>query len=93
MENYIYGLKNALTDEMKSNLEGEDIESIEKIIKDGLEWLENEDRSIDDYESKYNEFENISKPIFTKMYQSQQSEQPEQPEQSQNSQPEIDEVE
>lgn len=96
LENYIYGLKNALTDEMKSNLEGEDIESIEKIIKDGLEWLENEDRSIDDYESKYNEFENISKPIFTKMYQSQQSqqsEQPEQPEQSQNSQPEIDEVE
>tara|TARA_B100002049_G_C16084410_1_gene378623 strand:- start:1681 stop:2967 length:1287 start_codon:yes stop_codon:yes gene_type:complete len=91
LENYIYGLKNALTDEMKSNLEGEDIESIEKIIKDGLEWLENEDRSIDDYESKYNEFENISKPIFTKMYQSQQSQQPEQPEQTE--QPEIDEVE
>ena len=30
LENYIYGLKNTLTDEMKSNLQAEDIESIEK---------------------------------------------------------------
>jgi L1 cell adhesion molecule like protein len=102
LENYVYSLKNTLTDEMKSNLETEDIESIEKVIKDGLEWLKNEERTIDNYENKYTEFENITKPIFTKMYQSQQSEQsqqpeqpeqPEQSEQSENTQPEIDEVE
>ena len=96
LENYIYGLKNTLTDEMKSNLKAEDIESIEKVIKDGLEWLKNEERTIDNYENKYTEFENITKPIFTEMYQSQQSEQsqqPEQSEQSENTQPEIDEVE
>ena len=67
----------------------------ENVIKDGLEWLENEDRTINDYENKYTECENITKPIFTKMYQSQsqtQPEQPEQPEQPNQSQPEIDEV-
>ena len=96
LENYIYGVRNTMTDELKGKLDPVDIETIDKNVNDCIEWLRNEDRSLTDYETKYTEVEGNIKPIFTKLYQSgNNTEQKPEQEQEQEQEPQtatIDEV-
>jgi len=72
-EGYLYNLKNMLDDEEKGiadKIEEDEVEAIEDAVRDGLEWLEdNQEAEKEDYEEKQKEVEAIVNPIMSKVYQ------------------------
>merc|ERR1712066_890145 len=71
-ENYIYTVRNTLTDEkLKDKFSDEDKTAVEEACKTHQAWLDsNPDASGEEYESKYKELESTFQPIMTKIYQS-----------------------
>merc|ERR1711935_706568 len=72
LENYVYSMKNTLTDtdKLADKLEEDDKSSIEEAIKDVLEWLDdNQDAEKEEYEEKLKEVEGVCNPIVSKVYQ------------------------
>lgn len=71
VENYVYNVKNSLTqNEMKNKLSSSDLSKIEDVIKEGLEWLDNNrEASKSEFENKQKEIESVIRPIMMKMYQ------------------------
>ncbi len=68
LENLIHQSKSALTDEMKSKLSEEDISKVEKMCKEGFEWIDtNQDASLDEFKAKYSEYETSFRNIFMKV--------------------------
>ena len=68
LENYLYSVKNSLT-EVKEKISPDDLATIEKVIEDGISWIEsnpNGEKAI--YEDKRKEIEGVIMPIMTKMY-------------------------
>merc|ERR1712196_111958 len=72
-ESYLYNLKNTLDDDEKGladKIDEEDKEKIEEAVKDGLEWLEdNQEAEKEEFEAKQKEVEGIVNPIMQKVYQ------------------------
>jgi len=73
LENYVYQIRNIVTDDEKSAaLEEEDKEILNKAIEDTLEWIgENPSADKDEFDSQYKDLEKIVQPIFTKLYGAQ----------------------
>lgn len=67
-ESYLYNTRNSIKEEkVKEALGNTDIE---KIINDGIQWLEsNSEASQKEYENKYKEYEDKIKPIMMKLYE------------------------
>eukprot|EP00455_Lapot_gusevi_P035731 TRINITY_DN395_c0_g1_i5.p1 TRINITY_DN395_c0_g1~~TRINITY_DN395_c0_g1_i5.p1 ORF type:complete len:672 (-),score=337.66 TRINITY_DN395_c0_g1_i5:174-2189(-) len=72
LEGYLYNMKNQVEDKEKlgSKLSAEDKATIEKAVKDGLDWLDNHDQATkDELSEKQKEIEGICNPIVAKVYQ------------------------
>ena len=68
LENYLYSLKNSLTENKK--LDEETKKEGLVILDEGLKWVdENDSTTIEEYKSKKNEYEEKMKSIVSKMYQ------------------------
>jgi len=72
LEQYAYGLKNALSDEKtKNKISSGDKETLEREIQKITKWVEtNENASQEEFEAKQKDLEKIAMPIMTKLYQS-----------------------
>ncbi|KAM0020551.1 putative Heat shock protein 70 family [Helianthus debilis subsp. tardiflorus] len=71
LENYAYNMRNTVKDEkFAAKLSTDDKGTIEKVVADGLEWLEkNQLAEVDELEDKLKELEGVCNPIIAKMYQ------------------------
>lgn len=72
LENYCFSVRSSmLNDEkMKSSL-GEDAETIDKQTQEALDWLdESDERTTEEYETRYQELEKVLMPLVQKAYQS-----------------------
>lgn len=72
LETYIFKMKSSLNDEnIGSKIDSEERESIEMALKDGMQWLD-ENQNADKYEvdEKMNEVEDVCNPILSKFYNS-----------------------
>lgn len=70
LENYCYSMKSTLEGEMKEKIEKADKEALTKAIEEGLEWLEkNQMGEKDEFDGKQKEIEAIANPIMMKAYQ------------------------
>jgi len=73
LEGYIYNLKNTLEDTEKGiadKVDEDDKEKIEEAVKEGLEWLEdNQEAEKEEFEAKQKEIEGVVNPIMQKVYQ------------------------
>eukprot|EP00967_Tisochrysis_lutea_P050990 scaffold62829_cov28-Tisochrysis_lutea.AAC.4 len=72
LENYVYSMKNTLSDSEKGvadKIGDEDKEAVEKAIEDANEWLDdNQDAEKEDFEEKLKEVQDICSPIISKVY-------------------------
>jgi len=75
LENLVYTVRNQLNDEekgIKSKISEDEVETIEKAVKDTISWLDdNMMAKKSDFEEKKKEFEGIIHPIFSKFSTSQ----------------------
>jgi heat shock protein 5 len=72
LEGYAYNLKNQISDEDKlgGKIGEEDKETLEKKIKEVLEWLDdNKEADKDAFDEKRKDLESVSNPIVSKLYQ------------------------
>jgi len=71
LESYSYSLKNTINEaKFKEKLDPADKETIEKALKDTINWIDdNENAEKDEFEAKQKELEGICSPIITKVYQ------------------------
>ncbi|KAJ1023000.1 hypothetical protein NDA13_005049 [Ustilago tritici] len=70
LESYIYNIRNTTNEpQLKDKLEAADKEALEKIVKEGIEWLDsNTTASTDELKDKQKEIEEQVNPIMTKIY-------------------------
>ncbi|KAJ1024284.1 hypothetical protein NDA18_004455 [Ustilago nuda] len=70
LESYIYNIRNTTNEpQLKDKLEAADKEALEKIVKEGIEWLDsNTTASTDELKEKQKEIEEQVNPIMTKIY-------------------------
>merc|ERR1712100_426438 len=73
LENYVYSMKNTLSDSEKGvadKISDEDKETIEKALEDANEWLDdNQDAEKEDFDEKLKEVQGVCSPIISKVYQ------------------------
>ncbi len=73
LENYLYSVKNTVLGEekMKTSL-GDDVEKVQEVVDNALNWLESDDSSLtkEDYDNKFKEVEGILSPLVQKAYTS-----------------------
>merc|ERR1712072_1662496 len=73
LENYVYSMKNSLSDSQKGvadKISEDDKETIEKALEDANEWLdENQEAEKEDFHEKLKEVQDICNPIISKVYQ------------------------
>jgi len=70
LENYVYSLRNTIKDEEKAeHLSDEDKEKIEEVVKEAIQWLEeNPTADKEDMDEQYRAVEKIAAPIMSKLY-------------------------
>ena len=71
LESYIYNIKNTINDEdkIKDKLTDEDKETLESIVKETTEWIdENQNSDKEEFEEKQKEVEKTVNPIMSKLY-------------------------
>merc|ERR1712167_423602 len=73
LENYVYSMKNTLSDTEKGvadKISDEDKEIIEKALEDANEWLDdNQEAEKEDFDEKLKEVQDACSPIISKVYQ------------------------
>merc|ERR1712070_449592 len=73
LENYVYSMKNTLSDSEKGiadKISEDDKETIEKALEEANEWLDdNQDAEKEDFEEKLKEVQDACSPIISKVYQ------------------------
>ncbi len=69
-ESYLYNARNSIREEkVKSQLGAEDIDTVEKAVTEGLEWLEqNTSASAEEIKEKQKAWEETIRPILMKLY-------------------------
>merc|ERR1719456_1764894 len=72
LENYVYSMKNILSDSEKGvadKIGDDDKEAIEKALEEANEWLDdNQDAEKEDFEEKLKEVQDVCSPIISKVY-------------------------
>merc|ERR1711998_91940 len=72
LENYVYSMKNTLSDSEKGvadKIGDEDKETIEKSLEEANEWLDdNQEAEKDDFAEKLKEVQDVCSPIISKVY-------------------------
>jgi len=72
LENYVYSMKNTLSDGEKGvadKIGDDDKETIEKALEEVNEWLDdNQDAEKEDFEEKLKEVQDVCSPIISKVY-------------------------
>jgi len=71
LENYIYQIRNSINDDEKlgSKIGAEDKETIEDIIKETIEWLDdNQMADKEEFDAQYKQVEKVVQPIISKLY-------------------------
>ena len=68
LENFVYTTKNSLTQELKDKLGGDDTALVEDKLENTLEFIQNEELTAEDYESKLKELQEFLMPIMSKAY-------------------------
>merc|ERR1712213_92047 len=72
LENYVYSMKNTLSDSEKGvadKIGDDDKEAIEKALEEANEWLDdNQDAEKEDFEEKLKEVQDVCSPIISKVY-------------------------
>ena len=70
LENYLYNVRNSFTQEqLKDKFDPADKEKLEKLVKDGLDWLDhNNSATKEEFDDKRKEVENVYNPIIQKLY-------------------------
>merc|ERR1711903_47532 len=72
LENYVYSMKNILSDSEKGvadKIGDDDKEAIEKAIEEANEWLDdNQEAEKEDFEEKLKEVQDVCSPIISKVY-------------------------
>merc|ERR1719274_500342 len=72
LENYVYSMKNQLSDSEKGvadKISDDDKETIEKALEEANEWLDdNQEAEKDDFEEKLKEVQDVCSPIISKVY-------------------------
>merc|ERR1712216_502546 len=73
LENYVYSMKNTLSDSEKGiadKISEDDKETIEKALEEANEWLDdNQEAEKEDFEEKLKEVQDVCSPIISKVYQ------------------------
>jgi L1 cell adhesion molecule like protein len=71
LEGYLYNARNSVTeDKVKETLGASGVEEVEQIVKDGLQWLEeNQEAFKEEYQEKQKQYEERIRPILMKLYQ------------------------
>jgi len=73
LENYVYSMKNTLSDSEKGvadKIGDDDKDTIEKALEEANEWLDdNQDAEKEDFEEKLKEVQDTCSPIISKVYQ------------------------
>jgi len=71
LEQYAYGLKQTITDDKtKDKISAGDKSTIESAVTETTKWVENnENASVEEFESKQKELEGVAQPIIMKLYQ------------------------
>ena len=79
LENYLYGVKNSANEEKLKEGLGEDKETVDKTVDDGINWLDSTDNSTskEEFEAKQKEVEEVLMPIMQKAYMANMPQQPE----------------
>jgi heat shock protein 1/8 len=68
LEQYLYGIKNSLTDQLKSSL-GPNLSKVEDAVSEGLAWLEgNGGGTKEMYDEKHKEVEAVCMPLLKEAY-------------------------
>merc|ERR1712125_58007 len=70
LESYLYGLKNTMDDESRSNnIPAEDKRELLELVDDKLDWMEsNPESSTDEYADHRKEVEQIANPLMRQFY-------------------------
>ncbi len=69
IENYLYGIKNSISDEKIKEKLGSKLEEINTIVDDGLSWLESQENAdLETLETKKKELEDKLSPIMSSLY-------------------------
>jgi len=69
VENYAYGIKSSLGDQLKDKVEADDKKAVEDKVAEVLAWLEaNPESEEADYDAKQKELESVWNPIAAKAY-------------------------
>ena len=101
LEHYLFSIKQTINDEkLKDKIEDDEKETLEKLVADNLQWLENNNNlTREEYEEKYKEVEKVCMPIMSKFYSGNNGGMPEgmpggmpNVDESTNNGPSIDEV-
>lgn len=77
LENYVYQIENSIQDEdKKSRMDPEDIEILNRTVKETLEWIRENENNLDSeaFKEKYHQIEQLVHPIFAKFYENEQTE-------------------
>merc|ERR1712023_488423 len=72
LENYVYSMKNTLSDGEKGvadKISDEDKEAVEKALEEANEWLDdNQEAEKEDFEEELKEVQDVCSPIISKVY-------------------------
>jgi len=69
VENYAYGIKSSLADQLKGKVDAADQAAVESKVAEVLAWLEaNQDAEESEYDAKQKEIETVWNPIAAKAY-------------------------
>jgi len=80
LETYLFTLKSSINDEKTNELISEDDKKkIEELVKEGEDYLNNDNHNKDDYEKKKKDIEGVCMPIMAKIYSQGQGGMPEMP--------------
>lgn len=93
LENYLYSIKNNVIgdEKMKSSL-GEDLSRVEEVVSDGLNWMDSESLTKEDFDNKYKEIENLVSPLIQKAASSSSQDGTIPKESDQENEPVIEEI-
>jgi L1 cell adhesion molecule like protein len=70
LESYLYNLKNTIVESKEVKMPTDDKEKINKIVNDGISWLDNNQMaSKEEYDSQREDIEKVVNPIMSQMYQ------------------------
>jgi len=74
LEQYLYGIKNSLTDQLKTSL-GPNLSKVEDVVSEGLAWLEGNGSGTKElYDEKHKEVEAVCMPLLKEAYGTGQTE-------------------